>query len=757
MKFFGFSILSTVVLFCVFLVHPTNGAIPRELGPWLESNQDWERDTNGPIISLGAKGQFDDRHIFAPMVALENESFQLWHCGSTNDVDNRVFQLGLSTSGDGRMFTPHLENPVYQFGDGIKSVLTPTLLRHPNGTTLREDGNLRIWFSATSFKDESGLHTLHEATSEDGVNWSQPSPVLLNNVYAPTVIKIGRFYQMWYTDPSGPAWFFRHAFSEDGTNWRVTPEPILEIDQGWEKNRLFYPTVIKNGGTYLMWYGSYWSDRDNTTAIGFAASIDGLKWYKHPGNPVITPDPSRPWESHYTTSQSIMQLPDGSLRIWYASRKKPPFVNKYFAINTAVWANPQPMNPTVPSRSTTLDNTLAESGVDQRLKDFRTWQSDTRNSLHSMLGIPKERVPLNAEKRGQFEWDGIVIEKWVFTSEEGSRVPAVLYRPKNPPAKMPAIVFTFGHGGSKSQWQYNFLGQLYARMGLACLALDPLGEEERHVNGELGTRAHDPKSVSDQADHAGRLIMGKLVFDTMRGIDFLMERDDIDHDRIGVAGNSLGGAKAGWMAALEPRIKMAIVSGWAYQDIALRTKYCTRLPNQRMRELLTWDEYAALAAPDCAVKIMNGDADWVIDREDDKSAWSGMNEAIERASITYQGLGAKDKIETWYETAGGHRPYFAYKEALEWIHLHLGTPAMTLEQIRNLPTVNSGDYCDQNGIQLESHYGTPLHQRGATLPDIGIRPTPRELLACLKPGELGSDDFTVEGWLKKITKNRSAR
>ena len=134
-----------------------------------------------------------------------------------------------------------------------------------------------------------------------------------------------------------------------------------------------------------------------------------------------------------------------------------------------------------------------------------------------------------------------------------------------------------------------------------------------------------------------------------------------------------------------------------------------------------------------------------------------MNEAIERASITYQGLGAKDKIETWYETAGGHRPYFAYKEALEWIHLHLGTPAMTLEQIRNLPTVNSGDYCDQNGIQLESHYGTPLHQRGATLPDIGIRPTPRELLACLKPGELGSDDFTVEGWLKKITKNRSAR
>jgi hypothetical protein len=38
----------------------------------------------------------------------------------------------------------------------------------------------------------------------------------------------------------------------------------------------------------------------------------------------------------YVTSQSVMRLPDGRFRIWYASRKKPPFVNKYFAINTAV-------------------------------------------------------------------------------------------------------------------------------------------------------------------------------------------------------------------------------------------------------------------------------------------------------------------------------------------------------------------------------------------------------------------------------------
>jgi len=117
----------------------------------------------------------------------------------------------------------------------------------------------------------------------------------------------------------------------------VTEKPCVKIDQAWERSRLFYPAVLKVDGTYLMWYGSYWTARSNTTALGFACSKDGLTWHKHPNNPVLRPDPNRPWESNYVTSQSVIRLSDESLRIWYASRKKPPFVNKYFAINTAIW------------------------------------------------------------------------------------------------------------------------------------------------------------------------------------------------------------------------------------------------------------------------------------------------------------------------------------------------------------------------------------------------------------------------------------
>lgn len=310
-----------------------------KMNQWLAKPQNWERDVEGPIISLGQAGSFDDTHIFAPMVALENDRYQLWFCGSPGTVAQRVFRLGMATSADGRHFKRYAHNPVFEYGDGKHSVLTPTLLRNGDGTTIRESGKLRMWFSSTWFEGKSKLHTFHESTSRDGINWGEPSPALLENIYAPTVIKSGENYDMWFTDVTTEPWIIRHASSKDGLKWEVTEAPCLVIDQEWERTRLFYPTVLKTGDQYLMWYGSYWAARPNTTALGFAVSLDGRTWHKHQANPVFRPDETRPWESHYVTSQSLMRLQDGSLRIWYASRTKPPFVNKYFAINTAIWKN----------------------------------------------------------------------------------------------------------------------------------------------------------------------------------------------------------------------------------------------------------------------------------------------------------------------------------------------------------------------------------------------------------------------------------
>lgn len=83
--------------------------------PWL-TDQTWQRDVDGPALSIGSPGEFDDTHIFTPTVARENGKYMMWYCGSqgfahdlspTRTRDERVFSLGLATSDDGLQLVRH--------------------------------------------------------------------------------------------------------------------------------------------------------------------------------------------------------------------------------------------------------------------------------------------------------------------------------------------------------------------------------------------------------------------------------------------------------------------------------------------------------------------------------------------------------------------------------------------------------------------------------------------------------------------------
>ena len=373
---------------------------------------------------------------------------------------------------------------------------------------------------------------------------------------------------------------------------------------------------------------------------------------------------------------------------------------------------------------------------------------DLRRSLIEMLGIPPLGGPTHAESRGVVEHDGIMVEKWVFTAEPGSKVPALLFRPAKPAGKMPVVVFTYGHGSSKSAWSYQYAAMLYAKLGLASLAIDPIGEEERHVDGRMGSRAHDNAAADARAAAADRLIMGKLVFDTMRGIDWLATRDDIDMSRVAVAGYSLGGAKASWMAALDGRLRAALVCGWAYDDIVLPTKLCQKVPFTAMRKLADWPGFIAMAAPHCAILFANGDVDAVIDRND-RGVWTRSQSNLDAARPRWAERPERAP-QAYLEHEAGHRPFFAYREALVFLHGQGMLPGATVESLKSMPTINAGQWCDRYGIELEKLYGTQLHWRGATLADLKIVPLAPSELAVLNPDERGSADFTIEGWLDRI-------
>ena len=77
---------------------------PERIKLWLRP-QAWQRDVDGPILSLGESGKFDDTHIFAPAVIRENDGYLMWYCGSRGAVNERVFRLGLATSASARART----------------------------------------------------------------------------------------------------------------------------------------------------------------------------------------------------------------------------------------------------------------------------------------------------------------------------------------------------------------------------------------------------------------------------------------------------------------------------------------------------------------------------------------------------------------------------------------------------------------------------------------------------------------------------
>jgi hypothetical protein len=276
----------------------------------------------------------------------------------------------LASSTDGIQFEKNPQNPVFQLADGAHSVLTPALLRDGDGNAVRDEGKLRMWFSSATL-GKGGLHTLHESRSSDGIHWDEPSDVLLENIYCPTVLQSGQGYEMWYSDVSRRPWVIRHAISVDGRRWDITPRPALVLSQEWEAEVLVYPTVLKVAGVYLLWYGSYdHAVRRESTAIGFAVSQDGRNWHKHPANPVLRPDQRRPWESNYVGSGCVMRLADGSFRYWYASRKQPPFLNLYFAINTARWTGPRSEGPSLlrlPPQRDDVGTLAIDERVDRRV------------------------------------------------------------------------------------------------------------------------------------------------------------------------------------------------------------------------------------------------------------------------------------------------------------------------------------------------------------------------------------------------------
>jgi dienelactone hydrolase len=247
-------------------------------------------------------------------------------------------------------------------------------------------------------------------------------------------------------------------------------------------------------------------------------------------------------------------------------------------------------------------------------KTLEDWQKK-RPRLHQeyldMLGLwpLPEKTPLKATLTGTLEHEGVIIDKLHFQSKPGLYVTANLYRPKDPPArarKLPAIVYVCGHSnrgrdGNKSAYQDH--GMWFASNGYVCIVLDTLqlGEIKGIHHGTYGIREKNPVEVRWWWHSAGYTPAGVECWNGVRAIDYLVTRDDVDTERIGVTGISGGGAATFWIAAADERVKVAVpVSGMSDLQTYVKDKVinghcdCMFLYNTYQWD---WTTIAALIAP----------------------------------------------------------------------------------------------------------------------------------------------------------------
>ncbi|MDE7125051.1 MAG: alpha/beta hydrolase [Muribaculaceae bacterium] len=164
----------------------------------------------------------------------------------------------------------------------------------------------------------------------------------------------------------------------------------------------------------------------------------------------------------------------------------------------------------------------------------------TMNSNENTASI--EKLNLTHEWDKTFpKSDKVSHSKVTFTNRYGTTLAADLYIPMNASGKLPAIAVSGPFGAVKEQVSGRY-AQKMAERGYLAIAFDP------SYTGESGG---SPRNVASPDINTE---------DFSAAVDYLMTRNDVDHDKIGIIGICGWGGFAINAAANDPRIKATVAS-----------------------------------------------------------------------------------------------------------------------------------------------------------------------------------------------------
>jgi len=354
------------------------------------------------------------------------------------------------------------------------------------------------------------------------------------------------------------------------------------------------------------------------------------------------------------------------------------------------------------------------SFLNARWKELERWKERARPVFLEHLSYDPE-PKIRAEVTGKHERDGLLIES-VTLHGNLYDIPARVLKPVNARGRLPGVVALHDHSGryvwgmeklisdpqdhpALVEFRNRSYGRPYAehlaRRGYVVIVIDafyfgsrrlrpeemdpqtappyyrPLLEAvaKTEPGSEQWLRAID--RVCSEAEHltaktifaAGATWPGILVWDDRRSVDYLVARPDVDRERIGCLGLSLGGIRTAHLIAADERIKAACVVGWM-------TAFRHQLRNHLRHH--TWMVYVPglyrfLDLPDAAALTAPGALMVLQCSRDTLYPMSGMKAAVEKLAAIYKKAGIGERFRAnFYDVPHSFTPQMQ-EEAFAWL------------------------------------------------------------------------------------------
>ncbi|MGE3805823.1 MAG: alpha/beta hydrolase family protein [Gemmataceae bacterium] len=355
-------------------------------------------------------------------------------------------------------------------------------------------------------------------------------------------------------------------------------------------------------------------------------------------------------------------------------------------------------------------NSYTYSFLGDRFKDLDQFKKEARAKVFETLVYQPEKVDPNPEVVEKVERGDHVREKVIFSTSPQFRVPAYVLVPKGLKKPAPAIVDLHSHGGwflfgkekvhdlgdqnhpvMVEYHQRNYDGRPTAnelvKRGYVVISIDAFmfGERRVLIDRDVKLGWDRAKYSVEQARDMNQVCRGKestivksLIFagltwpgivfwDDIRTVDYLVTRPEVDPQRIGCQGISMGGYRTIFLAGLDERIKAANAVGFmSTVEPMIKAHVDTHsfvhfLPT--LHRYLDWPDVISMMAPK-PLMVQQCEQDRLFPLQ-------GMKDSLTKIAKVYEKAGVKDRFTGRFYDAPHMYNKQMQDDAFAWFDQHL--------------------------------------------------------------------------------------